>query len=151
MSNEITKKITTMTALEINKVRALEDELLALPQVKIATSHILHAGMYSRTITIPAGVVLVGSLMKIPTLLIIQGKFLLFAGEKAIELNGYNVFTGGAQRKQAGVAITDTHVTMIFATNAKTVEEAEAEFTDEVHLLWSRYDDAINHVTITGE
>ena len=152
MSQELAiKKITTMTVDEINKVRRLEDELLSEPQVKIPTSHILHAGMYSRTIYIPAGTRLVGSLMKIPTLLIINGSFLLYAGDKAIRLDGYNIFTGAAQRKQAGVALTDTSVTMIFPTAAKTIEEAENEFTDEVGLLWSRYHDAINNVVITGE
>ena len=140
-----------MTTFEVNKVRALEEELLKEPQVKIPTYHHLHAGMYARTIVVPAGVILTGSLMKIPTLLIINGHFLLFAGDKSFELKGYNVFTGGAHRKQAGVAVTDTQVTMIFATKATTVEEAEEEFTDETHLLWSRLDDAINHITITGE
>lgn len=145
------RKITTMTVEEINKVRALENELLLMPQIKIATHHVLHAGMYARTITVPAGVVLTGSLMKIPTMLIMQGEFLLFAGDKTIKLTGYNIFTGGANRKQAGVAITDTHVTMIFATKAKTIAEAEEEFTDETSLLFSRYEDAENHITITGE
>lgn len=152
MANEIAeRKISTMSVEEVNQVRMLENELLSMPQVKIATSHILHAGMYARTITVPAGIVLTGSLMKIPTLLIIQGEFLLFAGDKTISLNGYNTFTGGANRKQAGVAVTDTHVTMIFATDAKTIADAEAEFTDETDLLFSRYSDAENHITITGE
>lgn len=152
MPNEMTqRKITTMSECEIDKVRALENEILQMPQTVIATHHILHAGMYCRTITVPAGVVLTGSLMKIPTLLIIQGNFLLFSGDKTIELSGYNVFTGGANRKQAGIAVTDTHVSMIFPTDAKTVEEAEEEFTDETSLLFSRYEDAENHITITGE
>lgn len=152
MANEIAeRKISTMSVEEVNQVRMLENELLTMPQVKIATHHILHAGMYARTITVPAGIVLTGSLMKIPTLLIIQGEFLLFAGDKTISLNGYNTFIGGANRKQAGVAVTDTHVTMIFATDAKTIAEAEAEFTDETDLLFSRFPDAENHITITGE
>ncbi len=150
-NNMMQKHIPTMVDGEINKVRILENEILQLPQVAIPTHHILHAGMYSRTITVPQGVVLTGSLMKIPTLLIMQGNFLLFSGEKTIELNGYNIFTGEANRKQAGVAITDTNVTMIFPTTAKTIEEAEEEFTDETSLLFSRYPDAENHITITGE
>lgn len=152
MANEIVERnIATMSIEEINKVRSLENQLIDMPQTKIATHHILHAGMYARTITVPAGVILTGSLMKIPTLLIIQGEFLLFAGDKTIKLTGYNTFTGGANRKQAGVAVTDTHVTMIFVTDAKTIAEAEEEFTDETNLLFSRYPDAENHITITGE
>ena len=128
--------ISTMTDVEIEKVRQLENAILQAPQVKIATSHIIHAGMYARTIIVPAGIYLTGALMKIPTLLIIQGNFLLFIGGRTKKLQGYNVFTGGANRKQAGVAITDTHVTMIFPTAAKTIEEAEQEFTDETNILF---------------
>jgi len=152
MLNEVVKrKIGIMSTEEIDKVRYMEKEMLKMPQIKIATHHIIHAGMYARTITVPAGIMLTGSLMKIPTLLIIQGEFLLFAGDKTIKLTGYNIFTGSENRKQIGVAMTDTHVTMIFATNAKTVAEAEEEFTDETHLLFSRYTDAENHTIITGE
>ena len=97
MANEIAeRKISTMSIDEVNQVRMLENGLLSMPQIKIATYHILHAGMYARTITVPAGVVLTGSLMKIPTLLIIQGEFLLFAGDKTISLNGYNTYTAGS-------------------------------------------------------
>lgn len=152
MSNDLTvQKIVSMDMAEIDAVRQLENELLKTPQIKIATQHIIHAGMYARTIVVPKGVVLTGALMKIATLLIIQGDFLLFAGDKAIKLQGYNVFTGAPNRKQAGVALTDTHVTMIFPTQVKTVAEAEEQFTDEFVGLFSRYPDAENHVVITEE
>lgn len=152
MSNELVeRKIEGMSTTEIDAVRQLENELLKTPQIKIATQHIIHAGMYARTIIVPKGVVLTGALMKIATLLIIQGHFLLFAGDKAIELKGYNIFTGAPNRKQAGVAMTDTYVTMIFPTQVKTVAEAEEEFTDEFAGLFSRYPDAENHVVITEE
>ncbi len=147
----VTQRILTMSDDEINQVRALEAEILAIPQVVIPTSHILHGGMYSRTIMVPAGVVLTGSLMKISTILIIQGDFLLFAGDGAKELHGYNVFAGGPHRKQSGLAQSDTWVTMIFPTDAKTVEEAERKFTDEYDMLASRGADAINYITITEQ
>ena len=51
---------------------------------------------------------------------------------------------GAAGRKQAFLAITDTALTTTFPTAAVTVEEAEAEFTDETDLLASRGDDAVN-------
>jgi len=143
--------ISTMSEVAINKVRQYEALVLSVPQTKIPTHHLLHAGMYSRTIMIPAGNTLTGVLMKISTILILSGDFILFAGDEAVKLSGYNVLAGSPNRKQAGIAITDTWATMLFPTNAKTVEEAENEFTDEGNILWSRYDDAINHVTITGQ
>lgn len=153
MSNAVVldERISTMAEIEIDKVRQLEVAILQAPQVKIETSHIIHAGMYARTIMVPAGVTLTGALMIIPTILIIQGNFLLFIGGKTKELRGYNIFTGGANRKQAGVALSDTCITMIFPTSAKTIEEAEEQFTNETHILFSRYPDAVNHINITGE
>lgn len=141
--------IATMSENAIKKVCQFEAELLKLPQVHIPTHHLIHAGMYSRTIMIPAGVALTGALMKIATILILSGDFVLFAGEEAVELHGYNVLAGSPNRKQSGVAITDTWVTMIFPTDAKSVEMAEKEFTDGADNLWSRFPDATNHVTIT--
>lgn len=145
------KHISSMSKVAVGKVRQLEAAILECPQVKIATHHLIHAGMYSRTIMVPAGVILTGSLMKIATILILSGNFVLFAGDEAIELNGYNILAGSPHRKQAGVAKTDTWVTMIFPTDAKTVAEAEEQFTDETSVLWSRYEDAENHVRITEE
>ena len=43
--------------------------MLECPQVAIQTTHHFHAGLYSRTIRIPAGVMITGALIKIPTLL----------------------------------------------------------------------------------
>ena len=150
MNDLTTSNINTMSDVALSKVTGLEKALLDHPHVEIFTDHVLHAGMYARTILVPAGVVLTGALMKIATVLIISGEFVLFAGDEAVELNGYHVFTGWPNRKQAGVAKTDTWVTMIFPTDAKTVEEAENQFTDEVDLLSSRKDGALNYVRITG-
>lgn len=136
----------------IDKVRFAEEVAKRLPQVHILTSHIIHAGCYARTIRIPAGVFITGALIKRSTLLIIHGHFLAYIGQdKPVEYKGYNVLTASANRKSAYSAITDTTMTMLFATNAKTVAEAEAEFTDETDLLISHDPTNINHTTITGE
>jgi hypothetical protein len=140
-----------MEQWQIDKVRQLETEVLKLPQVKVPTDHVLHAGMYCRTMLVPAGTILTGVLLKVKTILIIEGHFILLVGNKPQEIQGYNIFTGQANRKQAGIAITAANVSMIFPTKAKTIEEAEEEFTDEPHLLFSRYPDADNRITITGD
>lgn len=122
----------------LEKVRRLEAELSVKPQVAIHTSHLIHGGLYARTIRIPAGVVLTGAYIKLPTVLIINGDVTVFTGGKTLELCGYHVIAARAGRKQVFLAHADTDVTMAFASDAKTVEEAEAQFTDEVHLLLSR-------------
>jgi hypothetical protein len=135
----------------IEKLRRAEEIILAQPQIEISTHHVLHAGTYSRTIRIPAGVVLTSVLIKIPTVVIVNGDVTVSTGDHAMTLHGYNVLPASAGRKTAYIAHTDTDVTMLFPSKAQTVEDAEHEFTDEAHLLFSRKGDAGDQVVITGE
>lgn len=144
--------IPAMTQMQIDNVRQLEQfSLRQLPQVNIDTMHVLHAGMYARTITIPAGVVLTGALIEVATLIVVYGEVTVCVGEKDMLLRGFNVIPASANRKQAFIAKTDTHLTMVFPTSAKTIIEAETEFTNEAHMLISRRENAVNTVIITGE
>src|SRR6185503_3455492 len=97
--------------------------------------------MYTRTIHLAPEVVLAGALVKVPTMLIVCGKTAVFTGENWIELEGYHVIPARAGRKQIFVTREDTCITMIFRTDAKTVEQAEEEFTDEAKDLMSRQND----------
>ena len=144
-------RIPAMSAEAIDKVRRLEGEAMKLPQVEIATQHVIHAGMYARTIRIPAGVLLTGALIKIATLLIVSGHATVFMDGETVELCGYHVLPASAGRKQVFLAHADTDLTMLFPSSAQSVEAAEHEFTDEAHLLISRRDDGLDRVTITGE
>jgi len=135
-------QIAPMSAAAIDRVRRLESLASALPQVPIGTDHVFHAGVYARTIKVPAGVMITGVLIKIPTLLIVQGDAIVHVEDGPLELRGYNVLPAGAGRKQAFVALTDTHLTMIFATDAADVDAAEREFTDELDKLVTRRETA---------
>jgi hypothetical protein len=114
----------------------------ALPQIEVQTDHVLHAGVYTRTLHVPAESVVVGALVKIPTTLIVIGHTRVFTGEEWIELNGYCVIEGQAGRKQIVVTQGPTIFAMIFRTDAKTIAEAEEEFTDEAEHLISRKQEA---------
>ncbi len=145
------KFIPAMSDMSISAVREFENELFKLPQLSFCTDHVIHAGIYSRTMKIPAGVCITGVLIKIPTTLIVCGDCRIWIGDKANDLAGYNVLAASANRKQVFLAFTDTWVTMSFATKARTVEEAESEFTDERRLLASHKNTNSNTVTITEE
>ena len=139
--NNLATRATTLPAMSdaaIVKVRELETALLAMPQVDPATTHNLHAGMYARTITIPAGCVLTGAHIIIPTMLILSGDATVFDGVEPVRMNGYHVIQGYSGRKQAIHAHADTHLTMIFPTASQSVEACENEFTDEPEMLVSR-------------
>lgn len=128
-----------MSLATIDQVSRLEQMSLAhLSQVDIPVDHFLHAGLYQRTIMIPAGIVLTGALIKIQTLLIVQGDAIVYVEGGPLELHGYHVLPAEAGRKQAFVALTDTHLTMVFPTAAGTVEDAEREFTNEYERLQNR-------------
>ncbi len=136
---------------DLANVRALETAVGRLEQVSIPTQHILHAGVYSRTVTVPAGVAITGALIKCATILIINGEGVAYLDGRPVEFSGYNVLTASARRKQAFFAKTDTDLTMIFATVATTVHAAEDRFTDEVDFLASRAPGAVNIIIVTGE
>jgi hypothetical protein len=143
--------IRSMSPAQVGDVRRLESAVRELPQVEIDTQHVIHAGAYSRTIRIPAGVILTGAEIKRSTLLVFNGRALVTMGDETVELSGYHVLPAAAGRKQAFLALADTDLTMVFATGAGSVEEAESEFTDEPHLLMSRKPGARNYINITGE
>lgn len=147
----IRKTLPVMSNEAIDKVRLLEVFTLKMPQVEILTQHVLHGGMYARTIKIPAGVLLTGVVIKIATVLIIQGDVTVYIGDDTIELKGYNVLPASANRKQVFLAKTDVWMTMLFPSNAKSSDAAEDEFTDEAHNLISRKHQETNQITITGE
>lgn len=140
-----------MSESAIEKVRLVQNAMLELPQVDLPVHHILHGGMYSRSLVIPAGVVIAGAFIQVPTTLVVSGNVTVYANDQAYEIDGYQVLVASAGRKQLFVAHTDTNMTMTFATDAKTVEDAENEFTSEPELLASRRHKYLNTTIITGE
>lgn len=133
------------------RVRELEAELSALPQHIPLTHHVLHGGMYARTIHVPAGTALTGVEIELATILIVSGDCVVTNGDTSVELSGYNVLPASAHRKQAFYAVGPLDMTMVFPTSAQTVAEAEDQFTKEAHRLLSRQCDESNITVITGE
>jgi hypothetical protein len=147
----IGRHVPAMSDAAIDKVRQLEKVALTKPQIDIATDHVLHAGVYSRTILIPTGSLLTGALIKVATTLIVCGDVDVYVGGAKKHVTGYKVLAASAKRKQAFFAHSDTYLTMIFATQSLTIAESENEFTDEADLLFSRRKGALNTTTITKE
>ena len=109
---------------------ALVMAMLDMPEVEIPVDHFLWAGCYARTCFVKAGEVIAGALIKIPTIVIVQGVCKVVVGSDVELIEGYKVLRGMDGRRQFFSALEDTYITMLFATNAKNVEEAEKEFTD---------------------
>lgn len=134
----------------IKQITDAECELLCLEQIDLVTEHVLHGGMYARTVRLPPGVIITGALIKVATILIFNGDADVLIGDTSARISGYGVLAASAFRKQVFVTRSQVELTMIFPTQAKTVEEAEAEFTDEADRLMSRRSTR-DVVVITGE
>lgn len=120
---------------EIYTVRKFEELALMQPQVNVPIHHTLHAGMYARTAFLKKGVAISGALVKTETILCISGDCAVYVGEGSRRFTGYHVVSAAANRKQVFVAFEDTNLTMLFPTTAKTVKDAEKQFTDEFSSL----------------
>ena len=85
----------------------------------------IHDGVYVRSMFIPAGMVVLGTLLKKPTTLIIMGDCWVSNGDKAVRSQGFATLKGSPKRRSIKV-------------DAKTTKEAEEELTDELDILASR-------------
>ncbi len=133
----------------LETICAVEHKVREMEQISVQTEHVLHAGMYARTVRLDANVLIVGVLIKRPTMLVVEGHAQVFAGDKWYAIDGYNVIAASAGRKQMYVTTEPTSITMLFPTKATTVEQAEAEFTDETDNLISRK--SANDLIVIGE
>lgn len=127
--------IPAMSATAIDLVRRMESVVRDLPQAPFKLDHLLHAGMYARTVTLPPGY-WGGALVKEATILVVIGAATIYTGEdEPLRVSGVTVLPASAGRKQAFV--TEDHVTliMIAAVDAKTVSEAELALCAEPHIL----------------
>lgn len=123
---------------------AIEAVLRDAPEslaVRAPLVHTLHGGVYTRTAHIPAGTAITSVLIKIETTLVVQGRFQVLRVQDGRQVwdryEGCQVFAAAAGRRMVYLCETDVVMTMIFPTSATTVEQAEAQFTDEAHLLQS--------------
>ena len=102
---------------------------------RMSMRHDFHAGMYVRTLFVPAGMIVANDLIKIPTVLIVSGDCVITDTESTVRINGYEVLLGAAARQCVVRTLRDTYFSMCFATHAKTVEEAEKEFATHPETL----------------
>lgn len=119
-------------------VRRMEDMLLQMPQIDLQTQHLLSAGLYARTIFIPAGTVLTGALTNIDNLCVAFGDITVTTDDGPKRLTGFNVIPAMAGAKRAGVAHSDTWWVTILRTDCSTIEDAEEALTGEAERLQSR-------------
>jgi len=122
----------------IEIAESLSKELGKHEQVTIDIEQHIHAGVYSRTAFVPAGIIIAGVEICIDTTLILSGNIDMLTVDGWVNFDGYNILEAPAGRKQIFSAKTDTYITMIFKTDKTTFSDAENEFTNEARLLQTR-------------
>jgi hypothetical protein len=114
------------------KVESLQQELAKLPQYEPKTKHYFHGGMYCREVFRHAGVLVVGAIHKKEHFyLIVSGTVAITDGEGNVqEFTGPHLFSSKPGTKRAVYALTDAVCMTFHATEATTVEDAEATLVE---------------------
>lgn len=120
------------------KVAALEQYALQLPQVDLSTSHLVHAGLCARTILIPAGTFLTGAQTNMDNICVVVGDIEVTTDDGVQRLTGFNVLPAKAGFKRAGFAHGDTWWTTLWPTELKDIDAIEDEMTGESDMLQTR-------------
>ena len=143
--------LTPPSPVMLDRLAEAHRRILSFPQAKIVTEHLLHGGMYARTIRLAPDTIMMGSLIRLATVLIVHGDCVVTIGDQQVQLTGYNVVPGCAGRKQMFLTREPVEMTMLFPTSAQTVEEAEDEVFAEADQLMSRKDGGQDTIMITGQ
>ena len=122
----------------IKAVQALTAHLLKFPQIDAQTTHLIHGGMYARTIFIPAGSVLTGATTNLNNICIVSGDITVTTDKGMKRLIGYTLIPANSGYKRAGFAHADTYWTTLFATELTDVREIEDVITDDSDQIQTR-------------
>ena len=120
------------------QVERLESIAATMPQVQIPTEHVFSGGMYARTITIPAGIVLTGAVHTTDHLCVVNGDISVLTDNGPQRLTGLHVLATKAGAKRAGYTHAPTRWTTICRTDAQDVHAAEAALVERPETLQSR-------------
>jgi mannose-6-phosphate isomerase-like protein (cupin superfamily) len=116
-------------------VYQLEQALKTLPQVEIPVRHDFCAGLYARTIFIPAGTVLTGAVHKHECFFVLRsGTLIITTDAEPVKAEAGFMTVTSAGSKRAGIALTDVVVTT-FHTNPEELRDPDA--------IWDYYTEPV--------
>lgn len=141
MDDSLQALVTTSTATGISTVvtnsmiNAMAQCLIAgVPEeekIAFPAEESLSEGNYYRTIYVPKDIVLIGKVTQVPTALIVHGDCQLRVHDSIQELRGFNIIHEPAGMMRCTRTYTDCVFTTVNRTDAKSIEEARAEFLGE--------------------
>lgn len=126
MSHVAVQNVNDCVPADHLPVYQLEAELLKLPQVELPIDHAFCAGMYARTMHIPAGTILTGAVHREESFFLVRKGDLIVStddGPKRLGAGGMSISKIGTKR--AGIALTDVEVTT-FHANPSNEQDPQA-------------------------
>ena len=107
-------------------VYQLEAELLKLPQVDLPIDHAFCAGMYARTMHIPANTILTGAVHREESFFLVRkGDLIVSTDDGPKRLSAGDMSISKIGTKRAGIALTDVEVTT-FHANPSNEQDPQA-------------------------
>jgi quercetin dioxygenase-like cupin family protein len=121
--------VASPTLPAIDRVRAMEAALFAVPEhhIEIVPVHRFAHGLYVREVSLPAGCIAVGHMHAQEHVTIIsKGRLQIVTEDGVEEVTAPATFIVPAGRKNCVHVLEDAVWTTIHASDARTVDEAEA-------------------------
>jgi hypothetical protein len=115
----------------IDKVEALQAELLKLPQYEPITKHTFHGGMYCREVFREAGILIVGKVHKKEHFYLVVGGTVAITTDEGVQfVTGPHLLCSKPGTKRAVYAETDALCMTFHCVESTNVEDAEAELVE---------------------
>lgn len=121
-------------------LKELENQLIKLDQVEIPTEHQFMGGIYLRSISVPAGTLIIGKRHRHETCnMLLSGVMSIYIGEDQPNkmLKGPCIFRSDPGSKKMGYAHTDCVFMNLHPTSETDLDKIESEFIipEEEYLL----------------
>ncbi len=121
--------VQSIEGRQLDRVLALEHEMLKLPQLDIAVRHYFAPGMYAREMTVPAGGVVVGKLHKYALMhTLSKGCVTVLTGGSVQRLEAPHTLVSPPGEKRAFVAENEVVWTVYHPTTLTDLAAIEAHF-----------------------
>lgn len=126
MSHVAVQNVNDGVPVDHLPVYQLEAELLKLPQVDLPIDHAFCAGMYARTMHIPAGTILTGAVHREESFFLVRkGDLIVSTDDGPKRLGAGDMSISKIGTKRAGIALTDVEVTT-FHANPSNEQDPQA-------------------------
>jgi hypothetical protein len=126
MSHVAVQNVSDGVSEDHLQVYQLEAELLKLPQIDLPIDHAFCAGMYARTMHIPAGTILTGAIHREESFFLVRkGDLIVSTDDGPKRLGAGDMSISKIGTKRAGIALTDVEVTT-FHANPSNEQDPQA-------------------------